>query len=130
MMEMQPEVNLLIIRKLPRGFTWRCHSSHSSQPQHSAFLLLSKAFSAVAIIVYSSIKINKSTIKKSLEPSKLKRGDQWHNEKKLQTPKFAKHFKICKAFDFYFSATFGKALERIRLEIMGLNSRKFVKPKT
>lgn len=31
---------------------------------------------------------------KGLGASKLDRGDQWHNNKKLQTLKFAKHLKI------------------------------------
>lgn len=32
MMEMQPEGKLLIRRKLPWGFVWRCHSPHCPQP--------------------------------------------------------------------------------------------------
>lgn len=51
MMEMQPEVKLLIRRKLPRGFVWKCHSPHCSQPQQNVCLALQSLFAASSPII-------------------------------------------------------------------------------
>lgn len=101
MMEMKPEVKLLIRRKLPQGFLWRCCSPHCSQPQQC---LPCTAKSVCSQQSNNSLLKSIKTTRKGLATSKQDRSDQQDNNKKLQTLFFNQHFKIFKTLYFSISS--------------------------